>query len=94
MPSPAAQRRIDRLKASFAAVLADRSWAERANKPALVEAYGTALKLLDAAIAIEEGEFLHGDVDCVRRLREVAAARDIFGERAAPAEAKTDKAKA
>lgn len=78
MPSPAAQRRIDRLQASFRAVLEERDRAQRLDQIERLEAFGTALKLLDAAICAEDGTFNAGDERHVARLREIATARDIF----------------
>lgn len=76
--SPSAQKRIDRLQASFLAVHAEYERATYLVQPGLVEAFGTALKLLDAAICAEDGSFDPADVHHIGRLREIATARDIL----------------
>lgn len=86
MVSPAAQRRINRLQASFLAVHAEYERSQRLLQPGLVEAFGTALKLLDAAICAEDGTFHAADVHHIGRLREIATVRDILSHERKAAE--------
>jgi hypothetical protein len=100
MVSPVVQARIARLQKSFLLIYGDydharlsleaTGWAAFSVR---MEGYGTALKLLDACLAIEEGFTQRdGDHAVVARLREIAAARDLLrcDRPAAPAPAADD----
>jgi hypothetical protein len=91
----AQQARIERLMEAWRVLLTLRDNAKLWNRSREIAALGTAMAIVDACIAVEEGAF--GDQPdvmlVVARLREFAAIRDIFAaERPAPAEAEAGPA--
>jgi hypothetical protein len=88
MPSDAERARLERLMEAWRVLLALRDGFRESLRARETAALGTALAIVDAAIAIEEGMFatrdkwgaVAADPDraLLARLREIAAIRDIF----------------